>query len=56
MLANSGALSVTPKCHGSEDHASCDRLLEFLGGLASDVCDDCSGSGGAASSVYYYYY
>jgi hypothetical protein len=30
-------LSVTPKCHGSEDHA-CDQL-EFLWGLA-DFCED----------------
>jgi hypothetical protein len=30
-------LSVTPKCHGSEDHA-CDQL-EFLKGLA-DFCED----------------
>jgi hypothetical protein len=29
---------VTPKCHGSEDHA-CDQL-EFLKGL-SDFCEDC---------------
>jgi hypothetical protein len=31
-------LSLTPKCHGSEDHA-CDQL-ELLKGLA-DFCEDC---------------
>jgi hypothetical protein len=31
-------LSVTPKCHASEDHA-CDQL-ELLKGLVADFCED----------------